>query len=101
MGKWRELILINSNAGRLVISATINPGEAEPRTRRVLESAIESKLSNTTAPDIRVMSGTPTKTRHLLPPAKMYDNRFRSVRSGFWATGTTISPVRARRGKQI
>lgn len=79
MGKWRELILINSNAGRLVISATINPGEAEPRTRRVLESAIESKLSNTTAPDIRVMSGTPDKNA---PPSSAGENVRQSLSLG-------------------
>lgn len=100
----RESVLINSNAGRLVISATINPGRRwveATKTRRVLESTIEYRLSNIT-PDIRVTREAsdekhwlfPSKIRQLLllgaqcTPDLSYELR-------------TISPVRARRGKQI
>lgn len=65
-----ESVLINSNEERLVISATIQTG-GENGTHRVLESAIEYRLSNTSAPDIRVMRGAPTKMQRLLPPAKI------------------------------
>jgi len=87
----RESVLINSNAGRLVISATINPdrrwGEAT-KTHRVLESAIEYRLSNVT-PDIRVTRGAfDEKCVDFF--RRKYDNYFCSMHSvlRIWATSS-------------